>query len=164
MKIFLLLLLITNFGFAQLLDSSKIMDSLLATIPSAKNLEQYDDFKSISIDGGKGYQCKDDNCKDTLMKITLPAGILMSDRKAYLFTYYEKMIEDANRRFIIAKEVNDAHKRQFNVLSNYYDKRIQELEKQNKRSWFERNNIYIGFVIGIATAIAIESITVKALD
>ena len=141
------------------------MDSLLTLIPlEDKSFQNLQDFKSISVDGGKGFQCKDDNCNDTLQKFNLPAGILFSDKKALTYVYYEKMIDDANRRFVIAKDLYDQQSSIVNKTINEYDNRIIKLEKESKRSWVERNNIYIGFVIGIATAIAIEFVTVKAIQ
>lgn len=165
MKSIIFIIVITLTASAQLtFDSNKIMDSLLSVIHESKDAKQYGDFKSINIDGGEGFQCDDDLCHDTLTKLTLPAGILISDRKAFLYSYNEKMIEDVNRRLIIAKEMFNNYQNQVNKASDLYTKRIEELEKKNKRSWFERNNIYIGFVIGITTAILIESITIKIVN
>ena len=165
MKTLSLLLMIIFSVSAQLFDTtSKTMDNLLLTIPAAANIDSYNDFKSISVDGGIGIQCNDDDCIDTLNKLELPAGVLLSDRKAYLYMYNEKMIDDFNRRLVIAKELYNLQINKANDAATLYEKRIEKLEKLNKRSWLEKNSIYIGFVIGVATAIAIESITVNAID
>ena len=163
-KIVIFILFAISTSFCQLLNAAK-MDSLLKLIPlEDKSFQNLEDFKSISVDGGKGFQCKDDICKDTLQKFNLPAGVLFSDKKALTYVYYEKMINDANRRFEIAKDLYDQQSSIVNKTIDEYDKRIVKLEKEVKRSWLEKNNIYIGFIIGIATAIAIESITVKAIQ
>lgn len=165
MKTISLILIIVFSVSAQLFDTtSKTMDSLLLKILPAANIDSYKDFKSMSVDGGTGIQCEDDDCNDTLDKLELPAGVLISDRKAYLYLYNEKMIEDANRRFVIANELYNLQINKANEAVKLYETRIEKLEKSNKRSWFETNSIYIGFIIGIATAIAIESITVNVLD
>lgn len=164
MKTLSLILTIVFIASAQLFDTANTtMSNLLLTIPTAKDVDSYTDFKSISVDRGTGIQCEDDDCKDTV-KVTLPAGVLLSDRKAYLYVYNEKMIEDVNRRLVIAKELYNLQANKANEAAQLYENRIEKLEKSNKRSWLEKNSIYIGFVIGVATAIAIESITVNALD
>lgn len=161
----LVILLICNFAVAsQILLDTKVMDSLLMIISVSEDAKKYDDYKSVSIDGGIGFQCNDSRCKDTISKFALPPGLLISDKKAFLYLYNEKMIEDANRRFIIAKDLYVNYKNQVNKLLELNEKQIEKLEKQNKRTWFEKNNIYVGFAIGLITAIAIESITFKVLD
>ena len=166
MKTILLVISIISVSFGQLLNA-KVMDSLLLTMSlesESESIKNLDDFKSINIDGGKGFQCKDDACRDTLQKFSLPSGVLFSDKKALTYIYYEKIITDANRRFVIAKDLYDQQSGIVNKTINEYDNRIVKLEKEAKRSWLEKNNIYIGFIIGVATAIAIESITVKAIQ
>jgi len=143
-------------------DSLKIMDSLLAVVPIAKDTANYDDFKSVTINSGKGVVCKTDQCKDSTI-VTLPAGTLMSDRKLFKYHYNEVMIEDVNKRLSIAKELFGLYYKQINTANTLYNNRIDYLEKSAKRSWWEKNNIYFGFAIGIGMTIAIEAIVAQTM-
>ena len=141
-------------------DSINIMDTLLTTVKPSDKLPQYDDFKSITINGGSAYSCTNDKCtvKDS---VKLPAGIVVSDR-----TYFELLdkragIEDVNKRLIVAKELFTSYNKQVKVAEVLYDKQLQLLQKKTERSWIEKNAAYIGFAAGILTAIAVQSITVQ---
>jgi len=144
-------------------DSLKIMDSLLATVPSTKDTANYGDFKSIAISGGKGVVCKTDQCKDTAI-VGLPAGTLMSDRKLFKYHYNEVMIENVNRRLLIAQELFSLYYKQINTANTLYNNRIDYLEKSAKRGWWEKNSIYVGFTVGIAMTIAIEAIVSRTMQ
>jgi len=141
-------------------DSMTAMRPLLDTIKQADSLSKYDDFKSIGINGGAGYTCEDDNCK-LKTNVTLPAGILVSDRSYYEWTYGKKAIVDVNRRLVIAKELYNSYDKQVKVAEKLYDKRIQKLEADCERSWFEKNMIYFGFAGGIILTILVEYATLQ---
>jgi len=136
-------------------DSMHIMDSLLTTVSEAPDLKDYDDFKSVDINGGTGNVCVDDEC-DSVTQISLQRGILVSDRTAYELAYNRIAITDVNRRLVIANELFTEYYKQIKIAENLYDKRIQYLEKACERSWFEQNSIYFGFLAGIITTVAIQ--------
>jgi len=144
-------------------ESLHIMDTLLSIIPDIKDSEKYNDFKSLSINYGTGIVCYDDSCidKDT---IDIPAGLVISDKKAYEYLYNKGKIEITNRKLIVAKELFREYDKNVRTANVLYNKELQRLQKSNRRSWWEKNNIYVGFVIGVAVTIAIEAITVKAID
>lgn len=144
-------------------DSINVLNDLLDTISQPKDTMKYDDFKTIGINNGKGEICVDDSC-DTTKIVTLPAGLLISDRKAYKFKYYEIKVDNVNKRLIITKDLLTSYYKQIKLAQQIYNDRILELEKQNQRSWFERNASYIGFAAGVVATIAVEYIAVRVLE
>jgi len=166
MKKILLLFCFTLFAddvYDYMPDSMYVMDSLLVTVPEPPDYKKYDDFKSISINQGKGIVCYDDDCED-VDTVDLPSGVLISDAKAYEYLYNKSKIDVTNRRLIVAKELFREYNKNVNSANVIYNKEIQRLQESNKRSWWERNNIYIGFVIGVVVTIVIEAVTVQVLD
>lgn len=141
-------------------EKSFVMDSLLIPIANFKDSLKYDDFKSISINSGTGMICDNDSCSKE-KSIKLPAGILISDRTAVELTNNRIGINDANRRFIIAKELFNNYEKNVKVAEKLYDNRIQDLEKQAKRSWLERNIQYFGVLGGIAITLLTEFAVIK---
>lgn len=108
----------------------------------------YDDFKSIPIDGG-WLKMKD------LDSIKLPPGILISDRKAVLFTFYKASWTRQQSELKYCRYLMREYYDKAKEAEKLYQKEIIRLENLAKRSWLEKNIAYIGFGAGISTAILI---------
>jgi hypothetical protein len=103
-------------------------------------------FKQISVDSGK--MCPKN-------------GILISERTAAEYVLYKSNSQ------LLAKE-STVYKY---LLKDYYDKAVdaetvyqsqmQQLQKDVKRGWWERNQGYIGFVLGGLAVIATEYAVIK---
>lgn len=136
-------------------DSMVVMDSLLTTIPEPPDLKKFDNFKTISINEGSAVTCTDDEC-DSVTTVNLPAGLVISDRTGYELAYNRIAVDNANKRFVIANELFTEYNKQVETAEKLYDRRIKYLEKKSERSWMESNSVYIGFLAGIVTTIAIQ--------
>lgn len=141
-------------------DSMSAMRPLLDTVKTSPNLMKYDDFKSIAIDGATAYVCDNDDCKNKT-SLTLPAGILVSDRTAFELAYNRTAIQNVNQRLIVAQELFENYNTQVKTAEKLYDKKLQQLDKASQRSWFEKNAAYLGFVAGVVVAILLESVTIQ---
>jgi hypothetical protein len=141
-------------------DSMTAMKPLLDTVKSPSDLAKYDDFKSIAINGAAAYVCDDDNCKNKT-NLTLPAGILVSDRTVFELAYNRTAIQNVNQRLIVAQDLFERYNAQVKTAEKLYDKKLQQLDKASQRSWFEKNAAYLGFVAGIVVAILLESVTIQ---
>lgn len=108
----------------------------------------YIDFKSIPVDGG---WLKMEN----LDSINLPPGILISDRKAVLFTFYKASWERQRNELKYCKYIMKEYYDKSREAEKLYQKEIIRLENIAERSWLEKNMGYIGFGAGISTAILI---------
>jgi len=108
-------------------DTSDVVDST------------YSDFPSIALpDSGVFIS----NSGDTM---TLPPGVLFSDRKAALYVYFKsawerQAIELAYMKFLVGTYCDRSHEAEI-----LYQREIERLTKKTKRNWFERNSGYIGF-------------------
>lgn len=143
-------------------DSIDVFNTLLDTIAQPQDTSEYDDFKTIGINNGKGEICVNDDCTKREI-IVLPAGNLISDRKAYKFKYYEVKIGDVNKRLALTKSALHDYYKQIKMAQKIYNDRIVVLEKENKRTWFENNATYIGFAAGIIVTLAVEYIAVQTI-
>jgi|WetSurMetagenome_2_1015567.scaffolds.fasta_scaffold516741_1 hypothetical protein len=115
-------------------DTNRVVDSTL------------EDFASIPIDGGKLIGPD----KDTL---NLPAGVLISDRKAMLYPFYKASWERQKTEVYYTKYLLSEYYSKAKTAEILYQKEIVKLEKKAERSWLERNIGYIGFGAGLATSI-----------
>lgn len=117
----------------------------IPNVPDTANLR---DFKSIS----RG---------DTIL-LSLKKGALYdyykiaaSAYKVYM-GYYQTVAEANLVKYNSAKYLADTYYGQSKAAEILYQSEIVRLKKESKRSWVEKNMIYIGFVAGIATAILTE--------
>lgn len=115
-------------------DTNRVVDSTL------------DDFVSMSIDGGKLIGPGKDTTK-------LPAGVLISDRKAMLYPFYKSSWERQQKELIYTKYLMSEYYSKAKSAETMYQREILKLEKQAERSWLEKNIGYLGFVAGLATSI-----------
>lgn len=115
-------------------DTNRVVDS------------SYMDFVSIPLNGGKLIGIN----KDTLK---LPPGVLISDRKAALYTFYLASWERQQKELKYTKYLMSEYYSKAKAAEVLYQKEIVRLEKKSERSWLEKNMGYIGFGSGIATAI-----------
>lgn len=106
----------------------------------------YSDFRSIALDSGVLITQYGDT-------VDVPAGILISERKAALSLYYEAAWP---------RHVTELKYREY-LMKNYHDKavaaealyqdEIKRLNKKAQRSWIEKNAAYIGFAAALLTMI-----------
>lgn len=115
-------------------DTNRVVDST------------YTDFASIAIDGGRLIGPDKDTVK-------LPAGVLISDRKAALYSFYKASWERQSSETYYTKYLLTEYYSKAKTAEILYQKEIVKLEKEAKRSWLERNIGYIGFGAGLATAV-----------
>lgn len=132
------------------------IDSLLPPNTMIDTLK-FKDFKSIPLDSGKLVSVY----KDTM---NLPAGILISDRNAALFTYYKNNSKYLEEKYNLVNKVFNVYYDGSKSAETVYQNRIVALEKDCKRSWLEKNSIYIGFLCGLATAILTEYAIYKVIN
>lgn len=118
----------------QLDDTNRVVDST------------YEDFQTISIDGGKLIGVNKDTTK-------LPAGLLISDRKGALYAFYKGGWERQQKELKYTKYLMKEYYDKSKSAEVLYQKKIRDLEKQAERSWLEKNVGYIGFIVGIATSV-----------
>lgn len=98
-------------------------------------------FKQFPLDSGK---------------ICPKNGILISDKTAAEYVFYKLGYQRLGMELKMAKYLlKEYYEKSLSVEKTYQD-RIKSLEKENKRSWLEKNQGYIGFIFGIVTAILTE--------
>lgn len=137
------------------------VDSIFYPIPKA-DTAKLNSYPFIAIEKGTAKVCDDDSCKK-LKDVALPAGTLFSDKATAEYAYYRIVVPTTNERMVINKALFKNYQINIYKADSLYNDRIVFLEKQNERSWLEKNLGYIGFLCGTAFAILIESVTVKAI-
>lgn len=115
------------------------------------------DFKSMAVDSGKLVTVY----KDTMM---LPPGILISEKKAALYTFYKSNYEQQQTKIRILDTLNWTYYQKALDAEKVYQAQIQLLRKDVERSWLEKNMIYIGFGAGLITAILTEWAVLQAVE
>jgi len=115
-------------------DTNRVVDSTL------------EDFASISIDGGRLIGPDKDTMK-------LPPGVLISDRKAMLYPFYKASWERQQKELKYTKYLMSEYYDKAKAAETLYQHEIIKLEKKAERSWLEKNFGYIGFGVGLTTAI-----------
>lgn len=113
-------------------DTNRVVDST------------YEDFSSIPLDGG--YYIG----RDTII---LPPGILISDRKAALYTFYKSSWERQRKELKYSKYLMSEYYNKALSAEALYQDKIYKLELETRRSWYEKNKEYIGFLFGAAVII-----------
>jgi len=111
------------------------------------------DFKSMALD--EGVLTTD---YDTLY---IPAGVLISDKKAAEYIYYKLGYE---RQGVMLKYSTYLSKEKSLEAEKLYQQEIRDLRKKAERSWLEKNLGYIGFIAGLFTAVLTEIAIVKIAD
>lgn len=111
-------------------DTSEIVDST------------YIDFKSIPMEEGT-YYVGDDS-------VYVPGGVLISDRKAAYYVFYKSVTERYKAELQAVSKLNKTYYEKAREAEGVYQKEIERLRKDCKRSWFERYAGYIGLVFGVS--------------
>lgn len=135
------------------------LDSVGEVFPATKEElidSTFGDFKSISVLGGLVY-----NGYDTL---EAPLGVLISEKKAAEYIYYEAEYQRQRIELKYAKHITKDYYDKSLEAEKLYQDEILKLQKSAKRSWFETNSPYIGFMAGILTAILTEIAIIKIAD
>jgi hypothetical protein len=123
-----------------------VLDSIVANLPKTPE-EVIDtslnktDFKQFALDSGK---------------VCPRNGILISSKKGAEYVFYKLGYDRQQRELKIANYLMNTYYDQSLAAEDVYKKQIIILQKEAKRNWFEKNNIYIGFICGIAITIATE--------
>lgn len=124
------------------IDTSDILDS------------SFIDFKSMPIDSGTLYTIYGDS-------MVIPAGVLISERKAVLYVFYRDSYERYQKESKYAKYLMRTYYDKAKAAEILYQDEIKRLLEKSKRSWLEKNIGYIGFAAGLATAIITEFAVIK---
>lgn len=107
------------------------------------------DFKQFAVDSGRLITIY----KDT---IQLKPGILISEKKAALYTFYKNNNVYLDKKLALVDTLYSAlYDKSLDVEKNYQNE-IKILNKKVERTWLEKNIVYFGFVAGLATAILTE--------
>jgi hypothetical protein len=129
-----------------------VLDSIVADLPKTPE-ETIDtslnktDFKQFALDSGK---------------ICPRNGILISTKKGAEYVFYKLGYDRQQRELKIANYLMNTYYDQSLAAEDIYKKQIVILQKEAKRNWFEKNNIYIGFVCGIAITILTEYAVIQS--
>lgn len=107
------------------------------------------DYPSVPIDSGKLVTVY----KDTL---AIPSGILISERKAALYTFYKANYEQQQTKIKILDTLNWTYYHKALDAEKVYQEQVRLLRKDVERTWLEKNMVFIGFGAGLITAILTE--------
>jgi hypothetical protein len=118
-------------------DTSRVVDS------------SYTDFRTIPVDPGLLIT----EIGDTFH---VPGGLLISERKAALYLFYESGWKRQNQELRYLKYLMKEQTEISKSAEVLYQKRIKDLRQESKRSWLERNHGYLGFVAGAVTVIMVN--------
>jgi len=106
------------------------------------------DYKSKPIFGGKYVEGKDTTY--------LPAGVLISEKSAVRFGFYESAYKRVSLELSYSKFLcKDYYDKSLSAEKLYQDE-ILRLRKEVKRTWLEKNIGYLGFGLGLTTAVLTE--------
>ena len=131
------------------LDIDSLMPLNINVIDSTLN-----DFVSIPIDSGRLITIY----KDTLR---IPSGILISEKKAAFSVFYKNNSEFLYKKSMLSNKLYDEFYLNAIEAEKKYHHEIKQLENSIKRSWLEKNSLFIGFAIGLATAVLTEFAVIK---
>lgn len=118
-------------------DTNRVVDST------------YTDFRTIPVDPGMLIT----DLGDTL---PVPGGLLISERKAALYLFYEAGWERQNQELHYLKYLMKEQIEKSKSAEILYQKRIKDLQQESRRSWLEKNLGYLGFVAGAVTVIMVD--------
>jgi len=104
-------------------------------------------FKQMSLDSGK---------------LCPKNGILISEKTAAEYIFYKAGYTRQDKELNVAKYLTNQYFQQSLTAEKMYQNQITLLQKDIKRSWVEKNSIYLGFILGIATAVLTEKFVIQA--
>lgn len=107
------------------------------------------DFRQFAVDSGRLVTIYGDT-------IQLNFGILISEKKAALYTYYKNNCAYLDKKLILTKKLYTDYYDKSKEIEKIYQRDIESLNKKVERTWLEKNIVYFGFVAGIATAVLTE--------
>jgi hypothetical protein len=128
--------------------------------PPKMNDVKLNDHQLIALNSGVGKVCANDSCTK-VKDLTLPSGVLFSDKATYEYGYLKTVFPVMIQRLAISKDLFKSYQDNIYRVDTLYNNRIVALEKQNERTWLEKNSIYMGFIFGVISAITIEFATNK---
>jgi hypothetical protein len=117
-------------------DTNKVVDSTMT------------DFVSTAIDSGV-LSTRDG-------KLTLLPGVLISDRKAALYSFYRSSWERQKKELFYTKYLMKEYYDKAKSAEVLYQNEIVRWRTEAQRSWLEKNIAYIGFGAGIVTMILVD--------
>lgn len=126
-------------------DTSDVVDS------------SYTDFKSLPLDSGILYTIYDDT-------MSIPPGILISDRKAALYIFYKSAWERYQVELKYMDILNREYYNKAKAAEVLYQEEIKRLKKRSQRTWIERNLGYIGFAAGVTVGLLNSAILVQIVE
>lgn len=135
------------------------LDSIGKNLPSDPNTvvdSGLQDYKSIPIYSGVFI-----NDNDTII---LPHGVLISEKKAAKYIFYEAEYDRLNVELKYSKSLTKQYYEKSLAAEEIYQKEIIRLRNEARRTWFEKNGPYIGFAAGILSAVLTEIAVIKLAD
>lgn len=117
-------------------DTGKVVDSTMS------------DFVSIPTDSGV--------LTSVSGRLTLPAGVLISDRKAALYVFYKSSWERQQKELYYTKYLMKEYYDKSKAAEVLYQSEIVRWRKEAQRTWLEKNIGYIGFGSGLITVILVD--------
>lgn len=138
------------------------MDSVGPKIPSDPSLvvdTSFKDFKSVPVLSGMYYLKSGTKLDSTI----LPGGVLFSPKKAAYYVFYEAEYQRLKTQLFYTEFLNKTYYTKSLAAEKLYQEEIVRLKKEVKRTWLEKNVVYIGFVSGLATAILTEYAIFQAI-
>lgn len=115
----------------------------------------YSDFVSVAIDSGLLKTIHGDTLR-------LRPGVLISEKKAALYTFYKSSWERYRTEIEISNRLLDSYYDRAGEAEMLYQAEIVRLRKEVKRSWLEKNMGYIGFTGGVLAIILSNYVIFKA--
>jgi hypothetical protein len=89
-------------------------------------------------------------------KLTLPNGVLISERKAMLYPFYKSSWERQQKELYYTKYLMKEYYSKAKAAEILYQSEIVRWKKEAQRSWLEKNMPYIGFGSGLVTMILVD--------
>lgn len=132
---------IDSIGISLPSDPGKVVDSTLQ------------DYKSIPVEGGIIFDGAD--------SLQAPPGVLLSEKKAMLYVFYEAEYERQKVELKYSKYLSQEYYDKSLEAEKLYQDEIIRLRKAAERSWLEKNAPYIGFAAGILSAMITEMAVIK---
>jgi len=166
-----LVMLLASCSGKQVLNSSPLgysfmpkylsLDSIGPKIPSDPSLvidTSFEDYKAIPIKLGV-YALK--NSQGKVDSITLPRGVLFSEKKTAYYLFYEAEYKRMKTQLYYSDYLAKTYYDKSLAAEKLYQDEIIRLRKEAERSWLEKNIGYLGFASGILTAILTEVAVIK---
>jgi len=117
-------------------DTSKIVNSKMQ------------DYVSIPVDSGL--------LVTPYGKVTLPDGVLLSERKITLYNFYKISWERQQRDLYYTRYLMKTYHDKAIAAEILYQNEILKWRKEAERTWVEKNMGYLGFLAGVITLIGVD--------